>query len=269
MKISAFPAATAGPIALTDYLIGNIAGITKRFLVSQLPSSGGSGGYTATVPVSATATGTVGTWSADANFIYVCYATNLWKAVALKPHTNSLFVSDGDLNGVLTKLALDANNGVWTNPHTLGQCVMVNSAMSAGGGVTICDHATAGDFTTNVANSFFGVDLKYGRALVPKYYSMRNRSSDATNLPRNWKLQGTNTVSANTEAGFNGASWTDLDTQVANATIVAASGWFSGPVTGVVTPYRYLRIIQNGLNSSSANFFCVTEIEFYGQYIKD
>jgi hypothetical protein len=98
---------------------------------------------------------------------------------------------------------------------------------------------------------------------------MRNRNSDATNLPRSWKLQGTNVVSANTEAGFNGASWTDLDTQSSNATIVAASGWFSGPVTGVTTAYRYLRIIQTGLNSSSQNFFCISEIEFYGQFIKD
>lgn len=35
------------------------------------------------VPASATATGSVGQWSADASFIYVCHATNTWKRAAI------------------------------------------------------------------------------------------------------------------------------------------------------------------------------------------
>ncbi|KWX71621.1 hypothetical protein AMQ84_27250 [Paenibacillus riograndensis] len=34
------------------------------------------------VPASATATGKSGDWSADASYVYVCYATNLWRRVA-------------------------------------------------------------------------------------------------------------------------------------------------------------------------------------------
>lgn len=34
-------------------------------------------------PASATASGTAGDWAYDANFIYVCTATNTWKRVAI------------------------------------------------------------------------------------------------------------------------------------------------------------------------------------------
>lgn len=35
------------------------------------------------VPATATSTGTVGQWASDANFFYVCHATNTWRRVAL------------------------------------------------------------------------------------------------------------------------------------------------------------------------------------------
>lgn len=34
------------------------------------------------VPATHAATGTPGQWSADANFLYVCYATNSWARIA-------------------------------------------------------------------------------------------------------------------------------------------------------------------------------------------
>ncbi|MEK5181728.1 right-handed parallel beta-helix repeat-containing protein [Paenibacillus odorifer] len=41
-----------------------------------------SGRYV-TVPASASATGSVGDWAADASYLYVCYATNTWRRVAV------------------------------------------------------------------------------------------------------------------------------------------------------------------------------------------
>ncbi|MEK4882565.1 MULTISPECIES: hypothetical protein [Paenibacillus] len=51
-----------------------------------VPPFNSSGNYLSTfvaVPASATATGNPGEWSSDANFMYVCHATNTWKRVAI------------------------------------------------------------------------------------------------------------------------------------------------------------------------------------------
>jgi hypothetical protein len=141
---------------------------------------------------------------------------------------------------------------------------IVHSPLAAGAVSEYVDRVSnANTSTTNVANSFVGVDLGPGRALAPNYYSMRARTFGSADLPRTWKLQGTNGVAVNTEAGFNSAIWTDLDTQSNNTTISTAGGWVSVPVSGAGA-YRYLRIIQTGANSSGSHFFTVAEVEFYG-----
>lgn len=178
----------------------------------------------------------------------------------------SAYASDGDTNGVLYFIGSNYLRSTWTNPHTAGSVTVVNTPLNVSGTSAsfvnrTLDHSV---FTNNVANAIVGVDLGAGRALVPAYYSMRARDDDNTNLPRNWKLQGTNSVSADTEAGFNAATWTDLDTRTSDTTMSVASAWGSFPVTGVSTAYRYLRIVQNGTNSSGQNYFCIQEIELYG-----
>jgi len=50
------------------------------------PASDGAGAPLSqfvAVPASATAAGTPGEWSADANYLYICYASNSWKRVAV------------------------------------------------------------------------------------------------------------------------------------------------------------------------------------------
>lgn len=220
------------------------------------------------VPASEFDTGTAGQMAYDINYLYVCVATNTWKRTALSAYTGGTltltYSSDGDANGAMYFAGTNYGLTAWTNPHTAGYVTIVNTTLAGGATADFVDRtANLGTFLANTANDFVGVDLGSGRTLTPTKYSIRNRADDATNLPRNWKLQGTNAVSADTSSGFASATWTDLDTQTSNATITAASGWASCTVTGAGA-YRYLRVIQTGLNSSGANYFTIAEVEFYG-----
>jgi len=177
------------------------------------------------------------------------------------------YSSDGDTNGASYFAGKNyTSGGTWTNPHTAGYLTVVNTPLAASGSALsfvnrTLDHSV---FTGNTVNSYAGIDLGAGRSLVPTYYSMRARDDDNTNLPRNWKLQGTNSVTADNDGAWIAATWTDLDTRTSNTTISVASAWGSFAVTGVSTGYRYLRIVQTGTNSSGNSYFCIQEIEFYG-----
>jgi len=224
---------------------------------------GGAGSYVTPPPVNATSTGTAGQYSADANAFYICYATDLWKKTNLLAFGSSTltFVSNGDVNGACYFIGTNFGAVAWTNPHTSGRIVALMSSIGFGAAGDLVDRATNDTFTSDAVNSWMGIDLGAGVTITPNHYSIRGRTG--TNLPRNWKLQGTNFVSAITVAGFDGATWTDLNTQTANATIAASNDWASQAVVGAGA-YRYLRVLQTGANSNGDNFFCMAEFEFYG-----
>lgn len=178
------------------------------------------------------------------------------------------FISNGDANGVAYLLGTNFGAVAWTNPHTAGRLTVVTSPPDGGANPALVVDRANNDFnTTNVALSFIGVDVGFGRTLRVNAYSIRNRASFSTDSIRNWKLQGANMVAGNTEAQWNAATWTDLDTHVADATISAAAQW--GTFTLALTAgYRYLRVLQTGLNSSGGNHLCFGEFEFYGRLIR-
>ncbi len=105
--------------------------------------------------------------------------------------------------------------------------------------------------TANIANSFLIIDLKT-RKLQPNYYSIRARNFNANHL-KNWKFQASNDY----------ATWIDLDTR-ALATALTSNQWFSAPINGQTTAYRFFRLLQTGLSSSADNVLTLGEIEMYG-----
>lgn len=218
-------------------------------------------------PLTSESTGTTGQTAIDATWFYICRATDTWIKMAHREvDTVFTYVSDGDTNGIFYWLGTQGLTVSWANPDTGGFIDMVTSTPDAGANPNLLVDRTSNNFnTTSVANSFIGFDLGSGESLKVSGYSLRNRAGFSTESIRNWKLQGTNSVSANSEAGFNAATWTDLDTRVANATLASAAQWGFFTVTPT-TFYRYLRILQNGLNSSSTNHLCLGEFEFYGTF---
>jgi len=178
------------------------------------------------------------------------------------------YSSDGDTNGILTFAGKNFDaGGSWTNPHTAGYVVAVRSSDETGTATHIVNHAVENTHTSNVANSWIAIDLGSPRSAVLDKYSIRIRSGADPRAIRNWKLQGTNSTASNSISHLAAATWTDIDVRVADTTMAnTGSTWVTYTITGTPGGYRWIRILQNGLNGGAVpdNYFTVSEIELYG-----
>jgi hypothetical protein len=178
------------------------------------------------------------------------------------------FVSSGDANGVFYFLGTGFGQNVWANPSTSSQIVAVRSSNWTSSTVNqVFDRSATSTSSGNVANSWIFVDLGVSRSLIPDRYSLRHYSEGDWEKIRNWKLQGTNSVAGTSNAQIEAATWTDLDVRANDTTINGVAAWGDFvPNQSNTTAFRYLRIIQTGLNSSGANFLAITEWEVYGTF---
>jgi hypothetical protein len=178
------------------------------------------------------------------------------------------FVSNGDTNGVFYFLGTGLGQNVWANPATSSQIVAVRSSNWSSSTVNqVFDRSATSTSSGNVANSWIFVDLGVNRSLIPNRYSLRHYSEGDWEKIRNWKLQGTNSVAGTSNAQIEAATWTDLDVRSNDTTINGIAAWGDFvPNQSNTTAFRYLRLIQTGLNSSGANFLAITEWEVYGTF---
>ncbi len=103
------------------------------------------------------------------------------------------------------------------------------------------------------ADAYIDFDF-YTAQIRPISYLLQHDGTTGGYL-RNWKLQGSNDTT----------TWVDLDTRSSNATLNSANAWGHFTCNGGNTAfYRYLRLLQTGLNSSGNNQLALAEIEFYG-----
>ncbi|MEH1849285.1 MAG: discoidin domain-containing protein [Nostoc sp.] len=162
------------------------------------------------------------------------------------------YASDGDSNGLFYYLGTGKGATTWSNPASVS--VLVSSSSAGYGDPSILINTQADRFWTgDAANSW--VMFQFAGKLTCNYYSIKSRSNDSGHYPRTWKLQGSN----------DSISWTDVDTQTNNETLVNASQWLSIPVTSTVG-YSSFRLIQVGANSSGYGYLCLDEVELYGLY---
>lgn len=170
------------------------------------------------------------------------------------------FVSNGDANGVCYWLGTNYGAQAWSNPHTAGR-VTVSKSANIGGNFDfverMVDRVSNEVLTADTSNSWIQIDLGAKNTLEVNYYSLQGRdgSFDANYL-RNWKLQGSN----------DNVNWIDINTQSNNNTHQRGV-WVSIPVPNQTTSYRFLRILQTGLNSDNNNYLALSEFEFYGKLI--
>lgn len=180
------------------------------------------------------------------------------------------YVSNGDLNDMFYFIGTAYGAQAWTNPTPVKISGLFSST-NAGSPTDLTNRAYAVDDpgTGNTANSYMVFDLAGAnsnnlRAQVLKY-SLKNRASDGTRSPRNWKLQGTNSVATWDVTGVNAATWVDIDVRVADTTMPTTAGvWATYTVASTPAAYRYLRILQNGVNAAGDNFLLINEMQFYG-----
>lgn len=69
--------------AIGNGTLPGLAAVAKSGDFNDLSNRPATAPALASVPASATATGTIGQISFDANYLYVCVATNTWKRVAI------------------------------------------------------------------------------------------------------------------------------------------------------------------------------------------
>jgi hypothetical protein len=176
------------------------------------------------------------------------------------------YVYDGDTGGASYFIGTGFGLNSWANP-TPGSVLGLFSTTFAGTPTDLTDRAVSVQKgTNNVANSYIAIDFGAGRSLQVNTYSLA--CGDSGRALRNFKLQGTNAVATWDVTGVNAATWTDIDVRVADTTMPAGTngawGTYFITAAGFPSAYRYLRILQNGLNSNSDNFLFLSEWEFYG-----
>lgn len=176
------------------------------------------------------------------------------------------YVSDGDANGVLYFLGTNFGSIAWTNPHTAGRCVVVRSSDEGGGAVDIVDRATNNTFSADAANSYISIDLGALHLLVLNKLTLRNRSF-ADRAIRNFRIQGSNNSAGNSIAQLNAATWANIAVYSGDTTMAANADQFASyDGWSVPAGYRWIRILQDGLNSSGDNYLTLAEIEYYGTF---
>lgn len=231
------------------------------------------------VPATSTSTGVQGQRAVDTvnALIYECIATNSWARYAIgsstfgQPQTLT-YASNGDTNGAIYVIGTQAANGtygaqVFANPAP----TKVQALNSLGSAITIfTDRAANDDYFFNDGTApWMALDLGAGRFITLNKYTLLARAS-ADRAIWNWKLQGSNSLSAWTTGGVAGATWVDLDVRV-NDTTMPVGGTRYGAYTPSANPstgYRYLRLLYTGVNRYSTgagdSLFCIAEIEIYG-----
>jgi hypothetical protein len=178
--------------------------------------------------------------------------------------TETTWESNGDTNGLVYLIATEFGAADWTNPHTSGAVVVTLSAGWTGltAANMVGREATQHAYSPNAVGSYFAVDLK--RTVVLTDYSLRT-DDETSYKPRNWKLQGSNNVAANTTAGVEAATWTDIDVRSGDTTIThGANTWGHFVLGSTPAAYRWYRVLSTGLDSSGAsNYLTAVEIELY------
>jgi hypothetical protein len=166
------------------------------------------------------------------------------------------YVSNGDTSGVFYYLGTAKLSRAFANPATDGTiAISSNGVLGPAYAVSnLAGRDEAIGHTNPASNAYFKFDLGALRKLIVSHYSIQGRGDSNGQFPRNWKLQGSN----------DGNSWTDINVQSSNSSI-GLNTWFSQAISGQTVAYRYLMILQTGVNSSGETYLVAKEVEFYGK----
>ncbi|KAH3763084.1 hypothetical protein Pelo_5074 [Pelomyxa schiedti] len=145
----------------------------------------------------------------------------------------------------------------YVNPHDSGLVIASWSCANEGAPQNALERDHNGsNNTTNVANSWWQVDLRpCGGSVRPSKYSIRH-DVNGGHCIRNWELRGSN----------DGTTWTTITRHANDKTIVAQFGvgsWDAAPPTPT-SSFSVFRVVMTGLNSSNQNYLMVGGFEIYG-----
>jgi hypothetical protein len=190
---------------------------------------------------------------------YLCLGEwELYGTLTVNTQSTFSYVANGDQNGILyylasTQAAENWCNG-WVHPHATGQVTVSASSINTGNVSMLVNRAQNVFSTNNSAGSWVQLDFGASRTVRVDAYQLRNYNG-GSNLLRNWKIQGSN----------NGSTWTDLDARTSDATFTTSSQWgYWTANQGNTSYWRYIRLLSTGVDSGSANYISLGQIELYG-----
>lgn len=180
------------------------------------------------------------------------------------PPVELTYSSGGDTNGLIYYLGTNALTTAFANPSNQSNLgVVVNG--TGDGNLTGLTDRTGANWGRNAIGSWCAFDLKAGKSMSVTTYVIRNRSV-TTDMPRNWVLEGTNTISTFDITGIDAATWTAIDTRTNDTSIISSLQYVAFTSNGSTSAYRYLRARNTGVSSSAQPWFVIGEIEFYGVF---
>jgi hypothetical protein len=169
--------------------------------------------------------------------------------------------SNGDTRGVLYWLGTEALKVPHTSPALKSQPYGLTVTLSSNLPGTPTSYAADRNVNTLVSTAsepgaWIMFDFGSNKLLSPKEYTIRGRNDSDTRHLRNWKIQVSQDGLSN---------WIDVDTQTNNPSIIQG-GYFYGATTAVDS-YRYVRVLQTGLDSDGTEYLTLSEVEFYGDLV--
>jgi len=163
------------------------------------------------------------------------------------------YLHDFDTNGVIyalgtaqhTRIYSPSISGVTATWGTAGPASVLEKEDPP---VLKCSQDAANEFLTIV----FPNPVKATR------YSLRHGFNTPTRLLRNWKLQGRLT---------NGETFVDIKVHTDDKGLNGDFGTFSWEISAPATGYREFKILMTGQTSDLNNWFCISDVEFYGSVL--
>eukprot|EP00029_Vermamoeba_vermiformis_P014214 TRINITY_DN933_c0_g1_i1.p1 TRINITY_DN933_c0_g1~~TRINITY_DN933_c0_g1_i1.p1 ORF type:complete len:527 (+),score=102.64 TRINITY_DN933_c0_g1_i1:1405-2985(+) len=166
------------------------------------------------------------------------------------------YSSDFDENGVIHYLGTNGRKNEWKNPALTGAVKVTASSIEKGKEIYIVDKTSKEVWTKEIPSSWFAIDLRKGKSLLPTYYTLRHGASSKMDCLRSWVLQGSD----------DGSTWEVLSRHQNDQSFNSgfATKTFKIDTTNINKPYRMFRVLQTGHNSGMNNFLAISGIEFYG-----
>jgi hypothetical protein len=181
----------------------------------------------------------------------------------IKPAIVLTYATDGDTNGLVYYLGTNGLASTFTNPAITGILPVLTSSTEGFTPNNLTDRIQNEWYSGNSPGSWAAWDIGNYTISIQKY-TIRSRSTSNTNHPRTWVLEGTNTISTTTIAGFNAATWTTIDSRLTDTTLSTVNQYYTMTANASSNSFRYLRMRNTGVESSGTNYLVLGEIEFYG-----
>ncbi|KAA3641177.1 MAG: hypothetical protein DWP92_01640 [Armatimonadetes bacterium] len=165
---------------------------------------------------------------------------------------DKLWTSDGN-NGIFDFLGKDKDTTSWAHPETTrGYVTTSQSTTNVHVSANALNQATNGSLTNNAFDQWWKADFGASAGVKVTRIGIKGWSATGT-IPRNYYILGS----------VDGKSWEILYKTVATGPI--GDGWYTEAVTNPTT-FRYIKVLNYGLDSYGANYLCLGEVELWGTY---